>query len=340
MNRMHCGLWGLLGALWLAGAAAAGAEARPADAAPGADDEARLERRLEAAQKRLEQAAKEVAELSAGMAGEHMKEIQIHIGEPRAILGVQLGEARAGGGVRVAGVSPGGAAAAAGVKPGDVILSVNGHRAATSADVSHDVRALKPGEEAKLELERAGKVEHVVVVTRGVDPRVALLGGDYNLNLPDMASLGTMVEDWRFGHSSGWGELELCALSPELGRYFGTDKGVLVVKAPADGTLKLRDGDVITAIDGREPQGVSHALRILRSYQTGEHVTLAILRDHKPQKVDVEMPARTAHEGHALPRAPAPPAPPAVPGTPRAPAAPAPPPAAPAPPAASPGADA
>jgi hypothetical protein len=180
------------------------------------------------------------------------------------------------------------------------------------------VRALKPGAEAKLDVDRGGSVEHVVVVTRALDPRAALPGGDF-ADWPGMEALGTLVEDWHSCLGAGSGALELAALSPDLGRYFGTDKGVLVIRAPADGSLKLRDGDVITAIDGREPQGVSHALRILRSYQPGEHLTLAIVRDRKPQQIELAMPARPAHEGHHRPRAPA------MPPTPPPPAAPAPP---------------
>src|SRR2546430_13415861 len=40
-------------------------------------------------------------------------------------------------------------------------------------------------------------------------------------------------------------DLELATLTPRLGSYFGSEKGVLVVRAPADGALKLEDGDVI-----------------------------------------------------------------------------------------------
>jgi len=330
MPRFGLALAGMLSVLGAAAAAADSkpADARSADAAPAATDEARFERRLEAAQRRLEQAAKEVAELSASMATDKMKDVHIHIGESRAMLGVQLGEAQAGGGVRVAGVSPGGAASDAGVKPGDVIISINGRRVASPGVITHEMHALKPGDPAKLEIDRGGKVQALVVTTRGGDPRLALLGGDFDW--PAMASLGNWVEDWH-GGQGGFGELELCVVSPDLGRYFGTDKGVLVVKAPADGALKLRDGDVITAIDGREPQGVSHALRILRSYQPGEHATLAILRDRKPQKVDVTIPARSTHEGHGFPHVPAVPAVPAAPAAPAAAAAPAAPPPPPAP---------
>jgi PDZ domain-containing secreted protein len=65
---------------------------------------------------------------------------------------------------------------------------------------------------------------------------------------------------------------------------------LLVVRAPEDETLKLEDGDVIQSIDGREPNSVSHAMRILGSYQSGEELELQIMRDKRKQKLKIEMP--------------------------------------------------
>ena len=44
---------------------------------------------------------------------------------------------------------------------------------------------------------------------------------------------------------AGWGDAEFVTLTPGLGRYFGTEKGVLVARAPRDAALGLQDGDVI-----------------------------------------------------------------------------------------------
>jgi len=87
-------------------------------------------------------------------------------------------------------------------------------------------------------------------------------------------------------------DMELVTLTPRLGSYFGSDKGVLVVRAPADGALKLEDGDVILAIGGRQPTSGSHATRILASYQPGEKVTLRILRQHKTLDVEATLPEK------------------------------------------------
>jgi hypothetical protein len=88
----------------------------------------------------------------------------------------------------------------------------------------------------------------------------------------------------------GWGDMEMVSLTTDLGRYFGTDKGLLVVRAPSDDNLKLRDGDVIQRIDGREPTSVSHAMRILASYQGGETLEMEIMRDRKREKLSIEVP--------------------------------------------------
>jgi S1-C subfamily serine protease len=101
--------------------------------------------------------------------------------------------------------------------------------------------------------------------------------------------------------------MELVTLTPQLGRYFGADKGVLVVRSPAKGSMQLEDGDVILAIDGRQPLSGSHATRILASYQPGEKLSLHIIREHKTLDVQATMPTRGVvrerllHEG-GLPR--------------------------------------
>ena len=80
--------------------------------------------------------------------------------------------------------------------------------------------------------------------------------------------------------------IEFASLSERLGGYFGVKAGVLVVRAGANSPLKLQDGDVILAIDGREATTAQQAGRILRSYQPGEKLTLKVQRDRKAQNID------------------------------------------------------
>lgn len=93
---------------------------------------------------------------------------------------------------------------------------------------------------------------------------------------------GNVMFDTRIGGFTG---LELANLSPRLGQYFGAKQGVLVVRAGAS-RFRLEDGDVIVAIDGREPASAAHATRILGSYQRGEKITIKALRDRKSVTLD------------------------------------------------------
>ena len=86
---------------------------------------------------------------------------------------------------------------------------------------------------------------------------------------------------FEFMAGSPLADLELAPLNPDLGQYFGTTDGVLVIRAPGDSSLGLKGGDVVQAVDGRKPASPAHLLRILRSYDRGETFKLDILRNRK-----------------------------------------------------------
>jgi len=72
--------------------------------------------------------------------------------------------------------------------------------------------------------------------------------------------------------------LSLRELNPELGEYFSTDRGVLVLASDEDSELGLVPGDVILAIDGRNVDDGMDVIRILGSYEEGEDITFRIMR--------------------------------------------------------------
>jgi membrane-associated protease RseP (regulator of RpoE activity) len=289
-----------------------------------ASDEAALEKRLEDAQQRLEAAAREVAELSAEAGGpQAMREFEFHLPSPRrAMLGVNLGGTEPNGsGVRVNGVSPGGAAAEAGVQAEDVIVAIDAKPVATGRDLVTAMKDVEPGQKVALELRRDGKPVKVTVVARPMDQvffagpaimasEATMVSGMPGVQpLPPMPPMEGMA--MAYGHAwllEGWSDAELVEVTPALGRYFGTDKGVLVARAPSDDALGLQDGDVIVAIGGREPQSGAHAMRILRSYQPGESVEIRVLRDRKAQTLKATVPedevGRGPHMRVAPPRLP------------------------------------
>ena len=259
-------------------------------------DDADLESRLKAARERLEESAREVAELSTQLGGPVIQQFSTFNGAfGRAIIGVQLDPSGDKQGARVLEVSPGGPAAEAGIRPGDVIVAVNG-TAVTGEDASRQVvkiiRDVKPDSKVNVRVLRDGKTRDLTVTARPRPDFMAFEGA-----FPDLPAIRSVKPLFMQGPLSN---MELATLTPQLGRYFGTDKGVLVVRAPPDGVLKLEDGDVILAIDGREPTSGSHATRILGSYQPGEKITLRIVRERKTVDLQTTVPEEFAGPRKAI----------------------------------------
>ena len=207
-------------------------------------------------------------------------------------------------GARVEAVSPGGPADRAGLKAGDVITKFNGVALGGAQVPDGDVsgpgltlvrlaHALEPGDTVRIEYRRAGDTRTAALVAEEV--RTAL---DMGMGRPP---LPRELPDVRRGVGEGmpgatfwspWFDLDLTSLNPDLGEYFGTPDGVLVVRASRDVSLPLKGGDVIVAIDGRKPTSPSHAMRILRSYAAGDSVKIEILRKQKRQTVTSVVPER------------------------------------------------
>lgn len=253
-----------------------------AAAAPVANAE--LEAQLETARRKLEEAAHEVAALSTQMSGTLIEQVMPYVGVGRAIIGVQLDNAPQG--ARVSEVSPGGPAAEAGIRAGDVIVTVDGSEVGgpeAARKVVRIMRNIKPDSRVSVRVLREGRPREFVVTARP---------GPTLLTMHGLSELGMPPADLAFVLRRPFADMELASLTPRLGSYFGADKGILVVRAPADGALQLQDGDVILAIDGRVPSSGAHATRILGSYQPGEKLTLRILRQHKPLQLEATLPQR------------------------------------------------
>ncbi|HEY4366761.1 MAG TPA: PDZ domain-containing protein [Steroidobacteraceae bacterium] len=265
-----------------------------------------MQRKLEAAQKRLDSAAREVADLSMSMSDEIAPRIEAFMGtmgRPRAVLGLNMGSARDGDradGVEVASVSPGGAAEAAGIKAGDVLTEVAGKSLQRDGeDAPRDkllaaMREVKPEQKVKVKYLRAGKVASAEVIAHPLEDRFFRFPGP----LPGGPGGLPGYPKFAFGRAEGvFGSAELVPLTAKLGQYFGVDKGLLVVRAPEDSRLQLEDGDVILDVDGRVPSSPSHALRILGSYQAGEKLKLNVLRMKKRLSFDITIPEGIRGDG-------------------------------------------
>jgi len=274
-----------------------------------------VQSRLEDARKRLEAATRDVAELSRQLGRNFVYQVETGIAPPpRALLGVELdGASDSKDGAHVRNVSPGGAAAEAGIKPGDVITSIGGKDLTKEPDPGRALvdmmRQAEPNLKLHVDVLRDGKKQGFDVTPRPAPanmmgqmqilPGLSGESGVRQFQLqPGPGGPGTPgerrieIRTLREGPDDGtrFRGLEFATLSEKLGSYFGVKSGVLVVRAGANAAFKLQDGDVILAIDGREPTSAQHAARILRSYSDGEKFTLRIQRDRKAQNIDVTMP--------------------------------------------------
>jgi S1-C subfamily serine protease len=214
-------------------------------------------------------------------------------------------------GAYVESVTPGGPADQAGIRSGDVITRLEGKSVLAGGAAEGGDREgreslpglrlielaarLEPNDTVSVEYRR-GKERRTASVVTAAEPELAerfrfdyrgpegmaravVPAGDF-LERFEMAG-----PHWQFFSGSPLGRLELAPLNPDLGRYFGTEEGVLVVSVPRDSALGLRGGDVVQRVDGREPSSPSHLLRILRSYEPGETFRMDIMRDRKTETV-------------------------------------------------------
>lgn len=227
-------------------------------------------------------------------------------------------------GAYVQSVTPGGPAAKAGLRAGDIITRIDedpltpsrGRRGRDATSPGERLvellAAVAPGDTVKVEYLRDGARRSVAIVTadepmlgasgedtrafvwqmpdgRGRQLRVPRLPGMILEGGPDMPG---RIEIERVGPGGAamltagpLANLELAPLNPDLGGYFGTTEGVLVIKAPAGSSLGVKGGDVILTVDGRKPANPNSLVRILRSYEANETFRLEILRQKKRETV-------------------------------------------------------
>jgi len=274
-----------------------------------------------------------------------------YLGDPDSgMVGIVFGEDKQG--LRVKGVTPGGPAEKAGIKHDDVITAVDGKALAGEEDADEHLHKLKIGQKVKLTVLREGKKIDIDVTAERREPfnfgfafgdDGDMVFGPGHPPLPpdfgeriheqvdtamrhaDVARLAGEHARHTLEHmhfSPPWWGLNLTSLNPDLGSYFGTDKGVLVLSADEEGLKGLKSGDVLQEVAGQKVERPEDALRAMREQRSGSEVKVQVLRQHKALTLSLKAPE---YKGIFIPPPPAPPAPPAPPVAPAPPAPPAPP---------------
>jgi hypothetical protein len=269
-------------------------------------------------------------------------------------IGIVMAPNVAANGVLIGAVTPDGPAAKAGLRSGDVLLGVDGKNIGSSGREGIDkarelLSKLKVGQNVQLTYARAGKTSKADVKADTIG-RVMMMGDRMNalapmldlmserFSMPGPNNNSEQLEIMQFSdcEKSGkkncappglfealrWQGLNLASLDTQLGRYFGTDKGVLVI-SPGPGIKNLQSGDVIQRAGTTSTLSPRDVMRVLREKKPGEKISLTVLRERKAVNLEILAPAVKTMMFLSPP--PPPPAPPAPPAAPAAPAAPAPP---------------
>jgi S1-C subfamily serine protease len=221
-------------------------------------------------------------------------------------------------GARIEGITPNGPAEKAGLKVGDVITRFNGTALGGASAEEDDesgpgmklielAHALEPGDTVQVDYRRGNENRKATLVAED-------LSFGRRFEMGDMGDMRERVQpllprmgmgpggDFEMWWGSPWGGIELVKLNPELGEYFGTREGVLVVNAPEDSSLALKGGDVILSIGGRKPTSPTQAMRILRSYDEGETVSIEVMRKQKRVTLSWKVPDSEREFYRASPR--------------------------------------
>ncbi len=267
-------------------------------------EEARRE--YQNAQEALREAARKVARLSADLTPARGYAFRFLNNANRAMLGISIANTDADAdhsGVLINSVSPGGPADSAGLQSNDVLLAINDVRL---DDLGQDdfgldnpsnmvlevMSELEPGDEVIVEYVRDGVIDEAVVIAERRVPLSFAPVAPIAPPAPIAPAAPLLRSRGAFFHGFGSfsAGLELVELNSDLGRYFGTSSGLLVINVPDDFPADVLAGDVLKSIDGREPTDPHHAFRILQSYEQGELVTLELLRDRDELDISFEVP--------------------------------------------------
>lgn len=264
-------------------------------------------------ERQLGRAHREMVFMAPG-SGEAPMAFALAVGRPRlgVIVKTDRDPATDSIGAVLEAVTPEGPAAKAGLQSGDIVVTFNGQRLSAGTGVPGErlidlAGEMEEGDTVRIAIRRGKEAKTVTVVPKKVDDLAytyryqmaadsamdrARRALERTMVLAPKAEMRGVMEPmvWSVRESARWSDMELTTLDANLGGYFGTTEGLLVVRAPKDSLLGLKSGDVILRIGGRVPSSPSHATRILRSYEPGDEVRIEVMRSKRQTEVKAVVP--------------------------------------------------
>ena len=230
----------------------------------------------------------------------------------RGWMGVSISENDRGQ-VEVYDVESGGPAELAGLKEEDLLLKIDGRPITSASMFASEIRTSKPGQEVKLEFERAGKTSEVKVklgeypekeARRELElryPRLFPTPPAEPLKVrPEKAPQAPrspesrLREVWPRWEKRKYIGVYLETINQELLEYFGVkeESGLLVTRLTKDGPAEkagLKVGDVIIRVDGKRVDSVDELSEMIQDRKKGDKVKIELIRNKKPLAIEVEV---------------------------------------------------
>jgi hypothetical protein len=273
----------------------------------------------------------------------------------KAGIGIIMSPNTAANGVLVSAVTPNGPAAKAGIRSGDVLITINttpinASGAEGLAKARLALGKLVVNQSVPVTYARSGKTGRTTITASTISRAVMFSGNDGSVRpIPGSSQKNIFMHSFSsedrkaldevlaftdcersgkqicptppFFEAMRWQGLNLASIDAELGRYFGTSQGALVINAGPELSV-IQSGDVIQKIDDNSTVSPREVMSQLREKKYGDVVKFTLLRNRQLLTLNVKAPQTKPLDFMTPPMPPMPPSPPSPSSAPKPPAPP------------------